>query len=101
MPLPKYKKYYQLMREQNAAAFDAFSKIHAAYLLDRKTHSHAFHRDGQPIVDLIRDWERRLCAGMERGNNGQYSNKVAEKFWQEAKAEFSHIERVGVRSNLD
>jgi hypothetical protein len=101
MPLPKYKRFYQLMREQNAALFDAFYPIHELYVQDRKAHAAEFHRVGLPVVDAIRDWERRLCAGMERGMNGQYSNKVAEKFWQEAKSEFSHIELVGVHSSFE
>jgi hypothetical protein len=38
---------------------------------------------------------------MERGNNALYSSKVSEKYWAEIKKRFSHIELVGVKSNLD
>ncbi len=96
MPLPKFKKMYQLMREQNAELFDRFETVHHQFATDQ-SNAEQFHTIGRDVTDCIRDWERRLCAGMERGANGQYSSKVAEKFWSEAKKEFSHIELVGVK----
>jgi hypothetical protein len=47
------------------------------------------------------DWEQRLCAGMERSKNGVYSMKLADKWWEEIKKRYSHIEMVGVKSSLD
>jgi hypothetical protein len=49
----------------------------------------------------MRDWEQRLCAGMERSKNGVYSMKLADKWWEEIKKRYSHIEMVGVKSSLD
>jgi hypothetical protein len=100
MPTPKFKKMYELMHEQNEELFESFSKIHARFITDKSV-ADQFHSVGRDVTDVMRDWERRLCAGMERGMHGQYSNKVAEKFWAEAKKEFSHIELVGVKSSFD
>jgi hypothetical protein len=97
----KYKQYFQEMMEQNAVEFAAFQKIHDGYKLDRKKWSTQFHSKGTKVVEIMRDWERRLCAGMERGNNAVYSAKLSEKFWGEIKKQFSHIELVGVKSSLD
>lgn|SRR5690606_10348135 len=99
--MTKYKQYYQHMMTENQELFDAFKQIHDGYQADRKQWSQRFHQEGQAVVDVIRDWERRLCAGMERGQNGVYSSKLAEKFWGEVKQYLPLIERVGVRSNLD
>jgi hypothetical protein len=100
MPV-KYKQFFLEMSDQNEELFKRFDEIHSGYLQNRKTWSAKFHKIGQEVVDIIRDWERRLCSGMERGNNGVYSMKLAEKFWSEVKKRYSHIELVGVKSNLD
>lgn len=89
------------MTDQNEALMNQFDEIHAGYLKDRKAWSKQFHSVGQQVVDIIRDWEQRLCAGMERGANSVYSMKLSEKFWSEVKKRYSHIELVGVKSNLD
>ncbi len=99
--MTKYQQYFQDMVSQHQTLFDAFQEVHDGYKTDRKQWSQRFHTEGQVLVDIIRDWEQRLCAGMEKGQNAKFSSKVAEKFWAEVKKRYSHIELVGVRSNLD
>ena len=99
--MTKYKQYFQQMMDENQELFSAFQTIHDGYKQDRKTWSQKFHGQGKEVVEIIRDWEQRLCAGMERGNNAVYSSKLSEKFWGEIKQLYSHIELVGVKSNLD
>ena len=99
--MTKYKQYFQQMMTEHGDLFAAFKPIHDGYKLDRKAWSQQFHTQGQQVVDIIREFERRLCSGMERGQNALFSSKVSEKFWSEIKKEFSHIELVGVKSNLD
>jgi hypothetical protein len=99
--MTKYRKYFQEMLDQNEAVFAAFKVVHDGYQTDRKAWSQRFHEEGKPVVDIIRDYERRLCSGMERGKNAVFSSKVAEKFWAEVKTYLPLIERVGVKSNLD
>jgi hypothetical protein len=100
MPV-KYKQFFQEMSDEHQELFVRFDAVHTGYLHNRKAFSAQFHSLGQEVVDIMRDWERRLCAGMERGSNGVFSSKVADKFWAEIKKRYSHIELVGVRSNLD
>lgn len=99
--MTKYKQYVQEMMEQNAQLFAEFKTVHDGYQQDRKQWSARFHAQGQSVVEVIRDWERRLCSGMERGKNAAYSARLAEKFWTEIKNYLPLIERVGVKSNLD
>jgi hypothetical protein len=99
--MTKYKQYFQQMVDKHEADFAAFQPIHDGYKQDRKKWSKQFHSEGQKVVDIIREWEQRLCSGMERGNNAVYSAQLSEKFWGEVKKRFSHIELVGVKSNLD
>ena len=95
MPTPKFEKFYQLMSEQNEELFQRFQPIHDQFLTDRSNEAE-FHRVGRDVLDVIRDWERRLCSGMERGQYAGYSSKLSEKFWQKIKERFALIEEVGV-----
>lgn len=99
--MTKFKKCFQDMSDENEKLFSEFQIIHDGYKSDRKLWSTQFHETGKKVVDVVHDWERRLCSGMERGNNAVFSSKLSEKFWGEVKARFSHIELVGVKSNLD
>lgn len=101
MPASKYKQFYQDMSDEYQELFAKFDAIHTGYLTNRKAFSAQFHSLGHEVVEIMREYERRLCAGMERSSNGVYSSKVAEKFWSEIKKRYSHIELVGVKSNLD
>ena len=89
------------MSDQNEELFKKFDAIHDGYLHDRKAWSKDFHGIGKEVVDIMRDWEQRLCSGMEKSKNGVYSMKLADKWWDEIKKRYSHIELVGVKSNLD
>ena len=77
--MTKYKKYFQEMSDQHQELFKKFQEIHDGYKSDRKNWSKQFHQIGQNVVEIMREWEHRLCSGMERGNNAVYSSKVADK----------------------
>jgi len=100
MPV-KYKQYIQEMSELHEELFQQFDQVHQGYLTDRKAWSARFHQVGGQVVEIMRDWEHRLCSGMERGSNAVYSVKLADKYWAEIKKRYSRIEMVGVKSNLD
>lgn len=98
MTTPKYKRFYTLMCEQNEALFTEFDGIHNQYIQEDSSVNDRFHSVGRDVVDVIRFWERKLCSGMERGTNSVYSNKLADKFWDEVRTRYSHIDMVGVKT---
>lgn len=99
MPAAKYKQYFMQMQEQNEELFAEFLQVHQAYEADKKKHEEDFHRVGQKVVDVIRDWDRRLCSAMGRGAFSKYSEQLSEKFWSEAKKIFPLVYSVGVRNS--
>lgn len=99
--MTKYRQTYLQMVEAHSELFAKFKVVHDGYQADRKQWSTHFHEEGKPVVDIIRDWEQRLCSSMERGKFAAYSNKVSEKFWDEIRKVYPLIDRVGVKSNLD
>ena len=99
MAATKYKEYFSKMQEQNKELFAEFLQVHQDYEADQKKHGVEFHQVGQKVVDVIRDWDRRLCSAMGRGAFSKYSEKLSEKFWGEAKKIFPFIYSVGVKNS--
>ncbi len=91
----KYKAYFKQMITDHAPEFGRFKGIHDLYSRDKKTHQAVYNDEGKAIVDIIRDYEKRLCNTMEKGNNAQYSARLAEKFWTEVRGMFPLIDFVG------
>lgn len=85
------------MKTNNERLLARFKPIHDGFATDPATWEEQFHTVGRDVLDAIRDWERRLCAGTERGNFAQYSVKLAEKYWDEVKKDFPLIEQVGLQ----
>lgn len=94
--MPKFAQLYNTMVKDHQAVFNEFREIHELFKLDRNAHRAAFNTKGKEIMEILREYEDRLCQGMERGQFGVFSDKVSEKFWQRVKKDFSHIEMVGV-----
>lgn len=92
----KYKQYYQNMLAQNEQLFNAFKLVHSGYVKG-KVNQEEYNKKGMKIVDLIRDWDRRLCSAMGRGVFSKYSEQLSDKFWNEVRKDFSHIDKVGIK----
>ena len=76
--------------------FTDFKVLHDKYAEDQQRFQGEYNERGREVVEIIREWERRLCGKMERGTNAVYSSKLAEKFWDEVRAFFPMIDYVGV-----
>lgn len=95
MPIPKYKKFVELMYQQNQRLFNQFQSIHDNFA-NSGQHEDQFHSVGRDVLDVVRDWERRLCYGTEKGKYASYSAQLAEKFRQEIKKTLPLLDQIGV-----
>lgn len=96
MAQTKYKQYYQNMLVQNEKMFADFKKIHDHYeaqVIDQAE----YNRHGLKVVDVIRDWDRRLCSAMGRGAFSKYSEQLSDKFWSEVRKDYPLIDKVGIK----
>lgn len=93
----KYKKFYKLMREKEEKLFLEFEDIHQSYKENSKANQPEFNRVGEKVVEVIRDWDRKLCSTMGKTMYGQYSQQVSEKFWDLVRQDFDQIDMVGVK----
>ncbi len=93
----KYKKFYKLMHEKNPQLFEEFQAIHQSYLKNPERAKAEFDRVGMKVLDVMRDWERRLCSVMGRTAFSKYAQQVSEKFWDLARQDYEQIDMVGVK----
>lgn len=95
--MTKYKQYVAKMFEKRSKDFERFKIIHDKYTLDANEWQKEFNFEGEKILEIIREWEDRLCKNTERGMYSKYSTLLAEKFQTEIKKHFPMIDRIGIQ----
>lgn len=93
----EYQKMFAKMTEEHKELFENFADIHREYELNPKEWQKLLNQYGGEVVEVIREYERRLCANMATGKYGQFSSNLSEKFWAEVKKIFPKIDFVGVK----
>ena len=88
----------ETMMRDHKELFDNFSDIHREYTGNPSAWQKLFNEYGGEVVEIIRDYDRKLCARMAKGKFGTFSAQVSEKFWQEIRMIFPKIDFVGVKS---
>jgi hypothetical protein len=94
--MTKYQGYFQQMMEENFKLFDSFKPIHDKYALDPEKYQDEFNKAGVPVINLIHEWESKLCSHSEKGQYGKFSSSLSDKFWNEVRTVFPQIDWVGV-----
>lgn len=94
--MTQYKFFFQKMMDEYKELFDNFADIHREYMLDPSTWQKLFNQYGAEVIEIIRNYERRLCATSEGGQYSKFSQKLSEKFWGEIRKTFPKIDFVGV-----
>jgi hypothetical protein len=95
--MQRYQEYYQKMIDENGEIFKKFFDVHDRYVMNPQITQDEFNSVGREIVEIIHDYERRLCGNSEKGQYARFSAKLAEKFWGEARKDFPKIDFVGVK----
>ncbi len=83
------------MIADNQELFDTFKGIHDAYVLNPELNQAKFNDIGREVVDVIREYERRLCGNMNSGAYGAFSQNLSQKFWDEIRKVYKKIDFVG------
>ena len=95
--MTKYKQLFDEMLSKNRELFIRFKITHDMYATDRKTWSKQFNEEGLKVLEIIRDYENRLCGHSEQGQYSKFSANLAEKFWAEVRKNYPKIDFVGVK----
>ncbi len=94
----RYKEYVKKMIAENQEIFNEFRIIHDRYSIDGERHQAELNRIGEKILEVVKEYENRVCANTERSYS-QYSANLAEKFQNEVRSVFPMIDFIGVKSN--
>ena len=76
----KYQEYFNLMIKNNKEAFLAFNKLYSKYTKDQDSLQDVYNVEGKKIMEIIHEWENKLCARTEKAGFGNYSTNLSEKF---------------------
>ncbi len=94
----KYKEYVQKMLSENRKLFDDFRIIHDKYALNSDGLQEEFNKKGEKILEIIREYENKLCANTERGVYNKFSGNLAQKFQDEIRKIFPMIDYIGLKT---
>jgi hypothetical protein len=97
----KYKEYFDRMRQVNKEAFDNFKILHDKYALNPNELQEKFNKEGEKILNILREWENKLCMQSEKAGYGSYTSNLAEKFQEEVRKHFPEIVNIGLKVQED
>lgn len=95
--MTKYKQTFDEMVKKNRELFIKFKITHDMYATDPKTWRQQFNDEGKQVLDIIRDYENRLCGFSEQGQYSKFSANLSEKFWAEVRKNYPRIDFVGIK----
>ncbi len=85
------------MLDENKDVFESFKTLHDEYGLNENGLQEKFNKEGEKILDIVREYENRLCANTERGMYNKFSSSLAEKFQNEVRKYFPMIDHIGLK----
>jgi hypothetical protein len=92
----KYLETFNEMVSKYEKEFDAFQELHDKYEEDPVKWQAEFNKEGFKIMEIVREYENRLCGHMENTQNATYSARLAEKFHNEIKRYLPKLDMIGV-----
>jgi len=93
----KYMQVFNEMVTKHEKEFDSFQEIHNQYTDDPQKWQETFNDEGMKILEIIREYENKLCGHMENTANATYSANLAEKFRGEIKKYLPKLDMIGVK----
>lgn len=94
--MTKYKEYFERMISTNKKMFDEFDILYNEYSKDQDNLQERYNQEGKKILEIIRDWENKLCSQTEKAGFGNYSTNLSEKFYEEVRKTYPLIDYIGV-----
>lgn len=92
----KFRETFNEMVTKYEKEFDTFQELHDRYEKDPKRFQAEFNSEGAKIMEIVREYENRLCGHMENTKNATYSANLAEKFRGEIKRYLPKLDMIGV-----
>lgn len=100
LEMTKYREYYLKMVENNKELFETFQRLHDRYALDEEKWQEKFNKEGEKVLNVVREYENKLCSQSEKGGYSNFTPKLAEKFREGVKKHFSMIDHIGIKTEV-
>lgn len=95
--MTKYRECFEKMLVENKELFARFRRLHDYYAQNSTRYQLTYNIEGAKVVEVIRQYERRLCGHSEKGQYAKFSSNLADRFWQEVRRAFPKIDFIGVQ----
>lgn len=86
-----------MMIRDNKELFENFKDIHDHYVFEPQKYQKVFNQYGKEILDIVQEYENRLCAKSEGGGYGKFSTALSDKFRFEVKKYLPKINSIGLQ----
>ncbi len=93
----KFKEYFELMLKDHKETFENFKDIHDHYTLEPTKYQKQFNDYGKEILEIVQEYENRLCGKSEGSGFGRYTVQLADKFRAEVKKYLPKINSIGLQ----
>jgi len=97
--MTKYKQTFDQMLKTHRELFIKFKITHDMYAVDPKSWKEQFNEEGQKVLEIIREYEDKLCGYSEQGQYSKFSANLADKFWAEVRKNYPRIDFVGIKQS--
>lgn len=74
-----------------------FKDVHDRFVADNETHKQEFNEKGAKVIDVIREYEKKLTAHQNKGQYSKFSANLSDKFWDQIRTFLPRIDFVGVK----
>lgn len=97
--MTKYKEYFEMMLKDNKELFENFKDIHDHYTLQPQKYQKIFNDYGKEILEIVQEYENRLCSKSEGAGYGRFATNLSDKFREEVKKYLPKINSIGLKLN--
>jgi hypothetical protein len=93
----KYRQLFLEMIEENRDLFLDFKEVHDKFVGNEEAFKDEFNEKGKKIVEIVREYEKRLTSQQDKGQYSKFSTGLADKFWDQVRGFLPRIDFVGVK----
>lgn len=93
----KYRQLFLDMMQEHRDLFLDFKEVHDKFIENEDAHKEEFNVKGTKVVEVIREYERRLTSQQDKGQYSKFSTGLSDKFWDQIRSFLPRIDFVGVK----
>jgi TRAP-type C4-dicarboxylate transport system substrate-binding protein len=93
----KYRQLFLDMMQEHRDLMLDFKDVHDKFAENEDAFKAEFNEKGAKVVEIIRDYERKLTSQQDKGQYSKFSSGLSDKFWDQIRSFLPRIDFVGVK----